>query len=130
MFGVIESRTKSDILAYLGLRGGCAGRKLARILRKSPSQVFKALKSLRHSKIINKFGPPYFFALKPSHPCSTEIISMIYKAYEARPSDYPFLPRIRSERKIDPEAIYEIVALRGPGPAVEKLSDVLRKKYA
>lgn len=130
MFGIIQSRVKSDILVFLGLRGGYSGRGLAKRLHVSPSQVFKALHQLETSKIILKLGSPSFYALNMGHPCHDELIRMITKAYQANMGRYLFLPKIREERRIDPEAVYEIIALRDKTITIEKFSDVLRKKYA
>ena len=130
MFGLIESRTKSVLLLYLALRGGCSGRGLARKLRISPSQIFKALRYLKKHKVIIQFVSPTFYALNPRHPCYFELASILDKAYRAHPLRYPFLPPIAPDRKVDPKSVYEIIALRGQTTSFEKLSDVLRRKYA
>lgn len=133
MFGIIESQIKTDTLVYLAMKGGCAGRQLARRLHKSATPVFKALRSLEKNKIIKKQGPPFFYALNTQHPCYPELVSILHKTYESDRRRYRFLPKIKPERKIDPTAVYEIAALRPKAIStitIQKLSDTLRKLYA
>ena len=133
MLGLIESQTKIDILVYLGIRGGCSGRQLARQLRKSATPVFKALRSLEKNKIIQKQGSPLFYTLNTRHPCYQELVSMIHKTFGTHRNKYHFLPKIKSDRKIDPIAVYEMAALRENSATVSpipKFSDILRKRYA
>ncbi len=130
MIELIKSKTKLDILVYLATRGGCAGRQMARRLHKSATPVFKALKNLEKNQIIKKEGPPFFYSLNTRHPCYPELVSILNKTYEAYPTRYRFLPKIKPDRKIDPISVYEIVALRSNPIRVPKLSDTLRKRYA
>lgn len=124
---IFGSQTKAEILKYLGQRGGRSGRALARALRKPPTPVFKALRSLYRSGIIRKSGSPNFYSLNPDFPFYDEILSMIDKASQQQPPTY--LPKIPQSRRVDPIAIYRFVSERGPIPKIQKLSDLLREKY-
>lgn len=128
---LIGSQTKVDMLLYLALRGGCSGRCLARTLKKSPTQVFKALSQLEGGHMITRYGAPSFYALNPRYRYYHELLSMLHKAANDKKQKKLFyMPRVSREKRIDPESVYELLALRGQSIKVPKLSDILRERYA
>ncbi len=127
---LLGSRVKEQILLYLGLRGGASGRRLARSLKTSPTQVFKALLQLKKIGVVLKFGPPYFYALNPDYVYYDELTRIIQKKYDSLRKKPVYLPRIAEDRKIDPFAIYELSSIIGPGPKTIKFSEALKRRYA
>lgn len=127
---LLGSRVKEQILLYLGLRGGASGRRLARNLKTSPTQVFKALLQLKKSGIILKFGPPFFYVLNSDYIYHDELIRIIQKKYDALRKKPAYLPLLADDRKVDPFAVYELSSVIGPGPKIMKLSEALRRRYA
>lgn len=123
---LLGSKIKVGILVYLGLRGGGSGRHLAEVLKRSPSQIFKALHALEKGKIIRK--EVSFYRLNPYYLYYKELLNIIHK--NAARHSYPFLPKIPLERKVDPIAVYELLNLRGPTTPIKRLSDRLRELYA
>jgi hypothetical protein len=126
---LLGSQVKEDILLCLGLRGGCKGRQIARLIHKSPTPVFKAIHQLEKARIITKHGPPFFYSLNPYYIYHDELMHMIWKRIEKRTS-LPFYPEIAPERRVDPCAIYDLLTYRESKIPVQKFSDTLRKRYA
>lgn len=127
---LLGSHVKEQILLYLGLRGGTSGRRLARVLKMSPTPVFKALHQLVRHGVVSKSGPPYFYALNQDYIYFDELIQMIFKKYEAlnkKPAYSRALPR---ERQIDPIAIYRFLPVLGKASKSVSLSEALRKWHA
>lgn len=124
---LLGSQVKERVLLCLGLRGGMSGRRLARLIKKSPTPVFKALHQLQRGGAIKKFGPPYFYALARDYPYYDELIRMIHKRAGKNP---PYLPRISEERRVDPLAVYEIANAMGRGPSMMRFSAALRRRFA
>lgn len=124
------SRTKASILYVLALRGGCSGRRMARLLKMAPTPVFKALAQLIAAKIIRRAGSA-FYALNPDYPHYLAILQMVEKELELHGSKFRgFYPVLPEERRVDPLAVYEIASLRGATAGkAERFSDVLRNKY-
>jgi len=131
---LLGSRIKVKVLASLGLRGGASGRSLAQRIKASPTPVYKALRQLVKAGVIvhyGQHGPQCYYALNTLYLYYPEILSMIQKWAKHHPKETKtLLPNIPKARQINPEAIYEMAALRGPSQKVAKLSDVLRQKYA
>ena len=124
---LLGSGTKAEILRCLGLKGGCSGRRLGRLLGKSPTPIFKALKQLKRDGIVKYYDRARLYALNPDYLYHDELLRIIQKSAErVRPA---YLPRVPRRRRIDPLAIYEILDLKGHVPAKQKLSDVLRQRY-
>lgn len=129
MIEIFGSRVKVAILLYLGLRGGSSGRHLARILKISLSQIFKALHLLVQSKIVTRYKDE-FYQLNPQYPYYKELLSMIQKEGEHIKGKLNlFMPRIAEQRKVDPLSVYQLLELRGTSLQEKKLSDVLRERY-
>ena len=127
MEALLGSHTKAEILCYLGLKGGSSGRQLSRTLGKSPTQVFKALRSLRRAEIVTQHGPPYHYTLNPRYPFYEELLQIIHKHVQRHPVAY--LPKVPASRRVDPLAIYQLLAMRDQLVQGSKLSDVLRERY-
>ena len=123
---------KVEILLCLGLKGGCSGRRLAQIVKASPTPVFKALRGLVKGGIVGRYGRPPFhlYALNPRHPYHGEILTMIDKQVARRGKKRPsYLPQIAEDRRVDPLSVYEIVSLSESRKTGPKLSDRLRERY-
>ncbi len=128
---LLGSKTKTMILLYLGLRGGTTGRRLSRILKINPTQIFKALRQLTTAGIVIQTHPSGFYALNVHYPFYEELLSMIHKqAAIMRKALRLFMPNIPEERRVDPLAVYDFIALRGAQKTTQKFSDILRKRYA
>lgn len=119
---LLGSKVKAAIIFYLALRGGTSGRRLARALKISPTQVFKALRPMVAQGWILANPQFRYYALNPRHLFYEDFRNMIHKEVTQHPS----LP---AERKIDPLAVYQILSLRGTSPHSEKISDRLRDLY-
>ncbi|MBI2335404.1 MAG: MarR family transcriptional regulator [Deltaproteobacteria bacterium] len=127
MKGLLNSTAKEKVLLYLGLRGGCSGRRLAKVLKKSPSQIFKALNQLIKAGIIKKEPSCTFYVLNRHYPYYEELISIILKKSEHLPKSNLIIPKIQLNRKVDPIAVYEILELRNSNLSYPKLSKALSK---
>ncbi|HCU23691.1 MAG TPA: hypothetical protein DF383_01640 [Deltaproteobacteria bacterium] len=127
---LLGSGTKEKILIYLGLRGGVSGRRLARTFKLSPTQVFKAIRSLAQIGLVKRDSSFNFYYLNTRHLFYEEMLHLIHKEAELHPRQTrAFLPNISPQRKVDPGAIFEILELRGL-PQHSKFSDILRQRYA
>ncbi|GEM_PF-2605078 len=132
---IFGSQTKTSILVYLALRGGSAGRKLARELSLAPSQIFKALQQLQKQKIILKteVNETSFYRINDQYAFHDELRALIHKEAVLHPKKYRFLPNLPLERQINPFSVYEFVKIRNQGKKTQaprhKFSDVLREKY-
>ncbi len=130
MIEILGSRVKVSILLYLGLRGGSTGRHMAKVLKISPSQVFKALRQLELGKVIKRYQDEFYY-LNSRYAYYHEILSMLQKeAGKHKQLIGRFLPRISEERHVDPLQVYRLIELREPSPPVQKFSDILRERYA
>lgn len=131
MIDLMGSVVKEQILLYLGLRGGISGRKLARVLQKSPTPVFKALRQLEKLGVVVRVGSPKMYTLNRDYPYFDELVSIIEKRVRMTNKLISFIPHIAPDRRVDAVSVYEFLPFRDAGNIKsEKFSDVLRKKYA
>lgn len=127
---IFKSKIKVAILLYLGLRGGCSGRRLSQILRTAPTPLFKALRQLVKSHIVHQIENPSLYTLNSHFPFYEEILNMIQKeAIRQKKFVSRFLPSVKKEREIDPLSIYQFLEMRGKNLNKEKFSDLLRNRY-
>ncbi|MBX7149455.1 hypothetical protein K1X76_10285 [bacterium] len=103
------SHTKSDILLYLITKGGTTGRGLANALKRSPSEIFKALKPLVDARIIRKNKTPPLYYFNHKHPLAMGITHMVYE--EASHIKKPWLVHFADDKKVDPVSVYQIAEL-------------------
>lgn len=126
---IFGSEIKVKILMYLALRGPSSGRDLAKVLGVSASQIFKALRQYTQQGIL--IHAPYGYAMNRRYFFYKNLLEMLLKEYKFHAKKYKhFLPYLKETQKIDPIAVYELIALREKKVIFEKLSDVLRKNYA
>lgn len=120
---IFNSQIKADILLYLGLRGAASGRKIAKAIGASPTPVYKALTQLTKAQIVTQNLAPPLYRLNPFYPYYPELLSMINKSAKRRKS-LPYLPTIKPQRRIDAEAVYELLPYQSTksGPSIPKLS--------
>jgi len=127
---LLGSHVKADILMYLALRGGCSGRYLAQQLKTSPTPIFKALRQLLAAGVIVKQGKPSYYALNPHGLYYPELVVMLDKTFQHSQEALDYLPQLPAERRVDAQAIYELLAHREKTRPYQKLSDILRERYA
>lgn len=127
---LLGSQTKEQILLYLGLRGGATGRRLARIIKKSPSQVFKALRQLETAGIVLRFGTPSFYILNSNYIYFDELVGIISKWQSSHKRKLSWIPNLPEKRKIDPYSVYEFLGVLKRGPKCKSFSHTLRKWHA
>lgn len=125
---IFGSHTKYLILMYLSLKGAMSGRGLSNKLSISPSQIFKALHQLESAGIVNKDTKNHLYYLNKKYYLYQELVQIILK--ESEKNTFPFFPKIKPSRKIDPFFVYQLHELNPSHQKHIKLSNCLRGIHA